>query len=232
MLLAETWVHGAAGEWVLEKHVGTDHHLIQRDKEHRKRMLHAAVQLHVLLLQFLFQRCLHLRQNYFLRVFQMFTLWCPVFWFYIKFSTSLAHLHVMHIPPKKNSWLYTRFLCQLHCIKRHSLSSLQMVCEDHWHRDDQEYVGLVRPARCWPDLRTWFHCSGSCTIWTLPTWRRDSLWTLLIKLGSVSQGKHKTRALCQEQKTKASDNVNTCLWTYRCRRSFFLPDSRPFRFRK
>ena len=31
---------------------------------------------------------------------------------------------------------------------------------------------------------------------------------LVIKLGSVSQGKHKTRALCQEQKTKASDNVN------------------------
>ena len=30
----------------------------------------------------------------------------------------------------------------------------------------------------------------------------------MIKLGSVSQGKHKTRALRQEQKTKASDNVN------------------------
>ena len=48
MLQVETWVHGAAGEYAVQTHAGTNHHLFQQDKEHKKHMLHAAVQVLVL----------------------------------------------------------------------------------------------------------------------------------------------------------------------------------------
>ena len=140
----------------MRKHAGTDHHLFKQDKEHRKHMLHTAVQLHVLL-QFPFQRSLTAAPQTeqfsvcILHVYAVMTSILILHKIWHQLGTPSRHAHT---PKKEFMAMLKRVLCQLHCITRHSLSSLQKVHEDHRRRDNQEYVGLVRPARCWPDLRT------------------------------------------------------------------------------